>query len=120
MNVDLKRLELYGRAIVRCTSEEHARMFMDAMWEQYPALVSDIWNKGQTNWNRYREDEGSICYLPRIVRDRLETPYCQSTKLDIHKYQEYTLVEFVDLLVGFDLGELPAPIFDIKCLFDMG
>lgn len=94
-------------------------MFMEAMWEQYPALVSGVWGKGQTNWNRYREDEGSIWYLPRIVRDQSEVPYCQSTSINMHRGQGYTFVEFSELLTELDLGELPTPVFDIKTLLEV-
>lgn len=94
-------------------------MFMAAMWEQYPKLVDGVWRKGQTNWNRYREDEGSIYYLPRIVRDEMETPYCQSTSLNMHRGEGYTIIEFSELVTEFDLGELHMPTFDIKSLFDI-
>lgn len=94
-------------------------MFMAAMWEQYPKLVDGVWRKGQTNWSRCAEDKGGICYLPRIVHDKSEVPYCQSTSIDSHIGEGYAIIEFSDLLVRFDLGEIPSPVFDIKSLFDI-
>lgn len=120
MQVCLSRLEHMGRAAVHCTSEDQAAMFMDAMWEQYPHLVRGVWGKGQTNWDRYYAKKGEVYYLPRIVRDKGEVDYCQSTNLSNQDKGTLTIVEFVDLLEELDLGEFCQSGVDINNLFGMG
>lgn len=117
--LDLKRLENMGKTAVRCSSEEQASMFMEAMFEQYPKLVDGVWRKGQTNWGRYR-DIGMIYYLPRIYRGPGEIDYCQSTILRGRERAEYEVVEFEELLCAEDFGEFSADVTAIKILFDMG
>lgn len=119
MTIDLSRLEYLGKTAVRCTSEDETKIFMEAMWTQYPHLVSGIWRKGQTNWERH-DDKREIYYLPRIVRDPEELNYCQSSSLSTREREKYTVVEFEDLLVSLDFGELSVAESDIKILFDMG
>ena len=120
MRVDLSQLEHIGRSAVHCSTEEQAKMFMAAMWEQYPKLVSGVWEKDQTNWERHVGKGYGIYYLPRIVRNKNETGYCQSTNLSRHNKDELIIVEFSDLVRGFDLGELSVAESDIKSLFGMG
>lgn len=97
MTVKLSMLENMGRTAVRCISEEQAEMFMDAMWEQYPKLVSGIWRKGQTNWERHR-DRGCVYYLPRIVCERGEVSYCQSSNLSIGEFSKSNMD--IEMLFG--------------------
>lgn len=118
MTVNLSMLENLGRTAVLCISEEQAKMFMDAMWEQYPKLVSRIWRKGQTNWERHR-DRGCIYYLPRIVCERGEISYCQSTNLSSRERGKYKVVNFEELLQIDDLGEFSKGHMDIEILFNM-
>ena len=118
MTVNLSMLENLGRTAVRCISEEQAEMFMDAMWEQYPKLVSGIWRKGETNWERYR-DIGCIYYLPRIVCERGEVSHCQSSTLSSRERGKYKVVEFEELLQTDDLGEFSKSNMDIEMLFSM-
>ena len=120
MKVDLSQLEHVGRSAVHCSTEEQAKMFMAAMWEQYPKLVEYAWGKEQTNWDRHIGRGYGIYYLPRIVKKTHEVPYCQSTTPSTVKEDGYVVVEFSDLARGFDLGELPEAQSDIKSLFGMG
>lgn len=120
MTVNLDLLKKLGRTVVHCVSEDHAKMFMQAMWDQYPGQVNGVWSRGQTNWNKYREEHGGIYYLPRIVRNRTEIPHCQSTDEDTALCGDYTLVEFIELVKEFDLGEFDCDSADIKSLFGMG
>lgn len=120
MRVNLSLLENMSRSVVHCTTEDDAIMFMAAMWEQYPKLVDCIWRPGQTNWNKYRENNGGIYYLPRIVHNETEISYCQSTNEATARDGRYVFVEFTDLLEEMDLGELSHDGADIKSLFGMG
>ena len=121
MRVYLGVLKSYGRSVVRCVSEEQAKMFMDAMWEQYPHLVKGIWREGQTNWGDCGYDKmGEICYKHRIMGSGDSVTYCQSTSTRSAKRDGYRIVEFTDLLYSDDFGELPSPEFDIKSFFEMG
>ena len=120
MQVHLSRLEHMGRTAVHCSSKDQAEMFMDAMWEQYPQLVEPAWTKGETNWDRYYAKKVEMYYLPRIVRDKGEVDFCQSTNLSNHDRSNLTVVEFVDLLAELDLGEFCRSGIDINNLFGMG
>lgn len=120
MKVDLSQLEHIGRSVVHCSTEEQAKMFMAAMWEQYPSKVSGIWGKDQTNWDRHVGKGYGIYYLPRIVLNKGEIEYCQSTNLSRHDMDKLVVVEFSDLVRGFDLGEFSSAESDIKSLFGMG
>lgn len=119
--IDLSRLESMGRTAVRCTSEEQASIFMESMFKQYPRLVSGVWRKGQTNWERYR-DKGVIYYLPRIVCEPGEIDYCQSSSMSTRERGKYNIVEFDELIYCPDYGEFMIPELDenIKTLLEIG
>lgn len=121
MKVDLSRLEAMGKAAVRCISAEQAKMFIEAMWEQYPSLLEPAWKRGVTNWYEYGYDEiGEICYKPRIVKERYGPNFCQSSSTKGAIKDGYTIVEFESLLTIVDLGEFATQELDIKSLFGMG
>lgn len=113
MDIDLKVLESRGRSAVRCTSEEQAKMFMEAMWEQYPDKVRGIWNRGQTNWIGYGYDElGEICYKHRIgARENLEVSYCQSGYVRGARQEGYIIIDFDELISCHDYGEFDVSGF---------
>ena len=46
MKIDLSQLEHIGRSVVHCQTEEQAKMFMAAMWEQYPPEGKRYMGKG--------------------------------------------------------------------------
>ena len=123
MYIDLSVLESRERSVVRCKTEEHAQMFIDAMWEQYPKRMEGIWGrKNHNNWNHYCNNPDGICYLHRInYKDRGGVDYCQSTDLKSALEDGYVIVEFDELIgASVDFGELGASDFDIKSLFGMG
>lgn len=108
MYINLSPLELLGRSVVRCKTEEHAQMFVDAMWEQYPQKMDGVWNrKNHNNWHHYTRDPDGICYLHRITYEDYGVNYCQSTDYKSAVEDGYTVVEFEELIrESLDLGEL--------------
>ena len=84
-----------------------------------PPKVKGIWEKDQTNWDRHVGKGYGIYYLPRIVFNKGEIQYCQSTNLSRHASDKLVVVEFSDLVRGFDLGEFSVAESDIKSLFGM-
>lgn len=97
--IDLSRLESMGRTAVRCTSEEQASIFMESMFKQYTRLVSGVWRKGQTNWERYR-----------------------ASAMNSRERVKYNIVEFDELIYCPDYGEFMIPELDenIKTLLEIG
>lgn len=120
MKVDLSVLESMGKTAVRCTSNEQAELFMEAMWKQYPHLVEGVWQKGQTNWYDCGYDElGEICYKHRIVRGGDSVNFCQSFDPKTAARDGCMILDFSDIF-DLDLGEFEASEFDMKSLFGMG
>lgn len=120
MHVNLARLEEYGRVSVYCATEEYAKMFMDAMWEQHPEKMEGVWSRTQTNW---RGNQNGIYYLPRIFHKvdlSDEYGHCQSSTRDWSLSHGYTIVPFEVLLETPDLGVFDTSEVDIKSLLDMG
>ena len=117
MYIDLSPLESYGKSAVRCKTEEHARMFVKAMWEQYPSKMDGVWRRdGQTNWDLYEDEPDGVCYLHRIAADRGSIRYCQSSSYQRAVDRSYKIIEFEDLICSsIDLGEIhpSANIFDL-------
>lgn len=111
--VDLSVLETMGKIQVLCESEEQAKMFVAAMWEQYPNRMKPAWTIGQTNW---RITSRKKYYIPRIIRDdRDPVAFCQSA--DREQYG-YSVVKFMDLIHNMvDLGDIKNDGSDIKDLF---
>lgn len=103
--VNLSILEQYGKAAVFCESEEQAKMFVDAMWDQYPNKVKSAWVRGSTNWSN---NSDGIYYLPRLFHDVGEGEYrhMQSSSLSWATAHGYSVVPFGTLIEGFDLGEI--------------
>lgn len=122
MYIDLSPLESLGRSVVRCKSEAHAQMFIDAMWEQYPQKMDGIWGrKNHNNWHHYTRDPDGICYLHRITYEDHGINYCQSTSFKTAVEDGYMVVEFEELIEeSLDLGELSQSEMDMKSLFGMG
>ena len=119
MYIDLSPLESVGKSAVRCKTEEHAQMFVDAMWDQYPKRLEGIWSRtAQNNWEHYNGDPNGICYLHRIsyVSDGIN--YCQSTSFDNAIKHGYAIIEFEELVgASVDFGEVVQSEMDIMCLF---
>lgn len=117
MELNLYLLEGYGKSAVYCETEDQAKLFMDAMWEQFPDKVTPAWSRGQTNW---RTDRDGIYYVPRIFHsvDPGEYSHCQSSSLDWVVRNGYRVVPVTMLAKDFDLGEISAEEVDIKTLFE--
>lgn len=122
MYIDLSPLESLGRSVVRCKTEEHAQMFIDAMWEQYPKKMDGVWGReNHNNWYHYINDPNGICYLHRISYEDHGINYCQSTDFKSAVEAGCTVVEFEELIGNsLDLGELSQSEMDMKSLFGMG
>ena len=103
--IDLSLLEPYGRVAVYCTSEEEAKMFMSAMWEQHPEKVKGFWSKGGTNWSI---NPGEIYYVPRIFHKvgADEADHCQSSTESWVKSHDYVVFPFSWFMKSIDLGDI--------------
>lgn len=113
--VNLKMLEGMGRTQVLCSSEEEAKMFCNAMWEQYPDRMRPAWTRWQTNW---RTSTLKKWYIPRIDRYEDETAdFCQSAN---YKQPGYKEVIFKDLIAYLDLGEINISDLTINNLLNLG
>ena len=118
MFVDLSTLESYGKSVVRCRTKEFAKIFIDAMWEQYPDKMKPAWHRDETNFGLYVDDPNGICYKHRIVSSGDHINLCQSTSYRSAVREGYTIIEIEELIgKSFDFGEVQPSDLDIKSLF---
>ena len=106
MTIDLSVLESCGKSVVRCMTKEFAKMFVDAMWEQYPNKMKPAWNRDETNWSIYANDPDGICYKHRIAPTGEHIDFCQSTNYRSAVRDGCTIIEIEELICrSADFGE---------------
>lgn len=102
-DLDLTPLLGPGQYAVQVKTEEEAEQFLEYMFHAHPDRCAG-WIRHDTHFGRY----STTCYRPNLnMPDGYTLKYCS---LAHYERENYTIIQFEDLLVQTDIEECGKPL----------
>lgn len=100
MKLDVLYLKDLGKVVIHCETEDQADEFFKMIEETIPHKLRG-WSREHTHWNWYEEN---TCYALHL--DKEDDQQMQFSPTYHWRANGYRILQFSDLIVPHDLGEI--------------